>query len=114
MEFHYFWDWNAFNRLIAKITHAFAVSVVGLEGVEWLLPPLIRGEAFHFSNLIGGIDDPKLELTTPHDLVLYVRQIGEAHYLVGLVTMFGAKRFPTYMAVTAKILDLDLILAKIA
>jgi hypothetical protein len=45
------WHWGPFNRLLAKIAHAYAVASLGLDGFEHFLPPLIVGDAPYFSHL---------------------------------------------------------------
>lgn len=107
-------QWAPFARMIAKICHAYAVSVVGLEGMRFYLPELILGTSGHLSHHVGGLSDPTHELKPPHDLGLAIQTFNGAPHIVGRTTLFGANRFPTYEAVVGEILDLDLITRKIS
>ena len=107
-------EWNPFSRMIAKICHAHAVSIIGLTGVTFQLPALIRGESGHLAQFVGGIDQPAYELPAANDLGLGVREIGGKPYLFATTSIFGGRRFPTYQAIVGQIGDLDLILTKIA
>lgn len=102
-----------FSRLIAKTCHAYAVSVVGLEGIEWLLTSFIRGlPTTNFYNLIGCADDDR-RLEPPIDLALDMLEFENDLLLISRVTFLGNNRLPTYEVVVGRILDFDLIIPKI-
>ena len=101
--------WGTFARMIAKICHAYAVSVVGLDGVDFFLPPLIVSPSDYIAHYVGGVDDPEHQLAPPHDLALRVQDIDGRPYLVAFTTILGANRFPTYQCIVGEILNLDLI-----
>lgn len=110
-EFTQTLQWAPFARMIAKIGHAFAVSQVGLQGVEFLLPPIVRGTSAHISSVVGGVAIGK-ELSPGTDLAVATEEIGGRPYLVAYTTIFGNDRFPTYQAVVGPITDLLTIRAK--
>lgn len=107
-------QWVPFLRMIAKICHAYAVSVVGLDGIDFYLPPLIRGETAELAHFVGGIGSSNNALRPPSDLALDITYINDIPHLVGRCTIFGEDLFPTYQAVVGKILDLDLVHEKMA
>lgn len=107
-------QWGPFARMIAKICHAFAVSVVGLEGIDFYLPPLIRGKSDHLAQFVGGVDLEDESLVPPVDLLVTERVVNGQPHLIARTTIFRDRRFPTYEAIVGRILDPDLIRAKIA
>ena len=108
-------QWGPFSRMIAKICHGYAISVLGLEGIEFFLPPLILGASHHLAQFVGGISHPEHALRPPTDisLALFGKPNGEL-YVIGRTTIFGNDRFPTYETVIGRITDRDLISAKMA
>lgn len=113
MKTNFTFRWGPFARMLAKIGHAHAVAELGMEGLEFLLPPIIRGESNHLAYFVGGIEGTALTLSPPHDMGLAITTIGSDSYLVALMTFLG-HRLPTYQVVVAKILDRDLISRKMA
>ncbi|HET6522025.1 MAG TPA: hypothetical protein VFG47_19715, partial [Geminicoccaceae bacterium] len=102
-------DCEAFYRTLAKIGHCFAVGHLGFDAMDYLLPPMILGSSTCYAHYIGSSSD---ELMPPHDLRLGIRQIGETLHAVVETTFFGNRRFPTYQIVCGRVLDLDLIRAR--
>jgi hypothetical protein len=113
-EFTFNLQWHAFSRMIAKICHAFVVGMVGLDGIDFLLPPLIREQSNYLAQFVGGVSATEDALLPPNDLGLALKQVHGGPYIVGRTTMFGNNRFPTYEAVVGKVLDQDLIFTKLA
>jgi hypothetical protein len=113
-EIEFNWHWDAFNRLLAKIGHAFAVAILGMDGFEHFLTPLILGQSAYFSHYIGGVTSQMDELAPPRDLQLGIREIDTQPMVFARTTIFGNRRFPTYEIVVGRITDLDLIRRKIA
>jgi HNH endonuclease len=107
-------QWHPFSRMIAKICHAFVVGMVGLDGIDFLLPPLIREQSNYLAQFVGGVSAPEDALKPPNDLGLAFREIHDGLFIVGRTTMFGNNRFPTYEAVVGKVVDQDLISRNIA
>lgn len=105
------WDWNAFNKTLAKIAHAYTVGVIGIHGSEFLLPALILGSYHHFPYLIGGIESESDVLKPPIDLQLEVRKIRGTSYVIVKVSLFSG-RFPTYQIVSAEVRDLGWVTGK--
>jgi len=54
----------AFNKLLAKIAHGFAVAEFGLDAFDWLLPPYILGTATDIFSVLGGTAPLSLETFT--------------------------------------------------
>lgn len=106
-------EWAPFSRMIAKICHSYVVGIVGLEGIELFLPALIRGESNSLAYYVGGAAASET-LPPEHDLRLVLRGIDGDAYVCAFTTFFGAGRFPTYQSIVGRIVDLDLILTKIA
>lgn len=113
-EFTQTLEWAPFSRMIAKICHAYAISVIGLEGVEFFLPKLIRGESDHLAQFVGGVSNKTDELEPPNDLAVGVQEIRSKPHLFARTTVFGNKRFPTYETIVGRITNLNLIQAKLA
>ena len=45
---------DSFIKTIAKIAHAHAVAVHGLDAAEWFLPPIILGDIAGYEHYIGS------------------------------------------------------------
>ena len=71
----HFYPWTPFAKMIAKISHAYAVALIGLSGVDFLLPPLILGISTHLAHLVGGVSDVTETLSPPNNLALGLREI---------------------------------------
>lgn len=103
------WHWGAFSRLIAKIGHAYTVSVLGLTGWRPLLPPVILGQDECLSHLTGGVTEPSEECQAPNDLVLATVDIGGVIHLVVRMSLLGFGRLPTYQAVVGAVEDWETV-----
>lgn len=106
-------QWAPFARMIAKICHAYAVSQIGLEGIEFYLPPLILGKSDYLGHYIGGLSDPAFGLAPPNDCSLALHTVGGMPHLIGRTTIFGNNRFPTYETIIGRILNIGLVSQKI-
>jgi hypothetical protein len=111
-EAGFFWDWVAFNQLLAKVAHALTIGVCGFEGLEPLLVPMILGKTAHFPYLIGGVPGVAEALPKNLDLAIDCRDIrGVPHVTVKMC--FFAGRFPTYEVVSAAVTDTALVAGRI-
>jgi len=100
-------DWNAYNRVLAKIAHAYTIACLGFRGLQPLLLPIIRGEDGRFPYFIGGVLPPAEALEPHADLELLHREINGDSFICVRIGLLGG-RFPTYEVVSAKVVDMDL------
>jgi len=112
LQTQHFFDWNAFNRLLAKIAHAYSVAVLGFDGLEYLLQPMVRGSYSMFSYLVGRVSAEREILPKGTDLALGIRAIRGEAFLSVKTSLLGG-RTPTYEIVSARITDLPLLEQKI-
>jgi hypothetical protein len=110
-ETNHFFDWNAFNRQLAKIAHALAVATYGFDGLEYLLVPIILGDDGHFPYFIGGVGSPAEALPSDKDAQFVYRDIFGDLYLTIKISFFWG-RSPTYEVVCARITDRALVFSK--
>ena len=101
---HHF-DWDAFNRQLAKIAHCITVAACGSTGLQLLLPDIILGKSCIYSHFIGvivGLSPFKCELA------VFIRSLDSGPYVTCYITLLNGK-LPTYEVISARITDFDLI-----
>lgn len=100
-----------FNLTLAKIGHAAAAAIVGVDGYEPLLTPFIRGTVGYQNSyhLIGGVLSSEETLVANQLIGVTTFQHRSETYLVSRVTLFGQGLFPTYLVVVGRVTDRDLI-----
>jgi hypothetical protein len=109
LEIGHHFAWGPFCRMLAKVAHAYTVGKFGFGGLDFLLPPLIRGDADYLAYLVGGIGEPTIGPVP--DLQLRLRWIGRSPFVTARISLFGG-RLPTYEVVSAEVRDLNLIIPK--
>ena len=89
-------------RALAKIAHAYAVSKVGLDGFEPLLPSIILddptrlGAELNYLDVVSSRLEPEVFLSL-HDVAIYVQRslADKTAYVVCAVRVFSALGLPT-------------------
>ena len=104
-------EWNAFNRQLAKIAHAYAIKELGSGAFEHALAPIILGTSATFSHYIGGV---RVEPVVRYQLALRLGEIGGEAWIVCsifLVLSFDHRGFPTYEVVVGRANDSKTLIA---
>ena len=92
-------DLLSFSRMLAKIGHAYATAVLGIDGFTPLLPKLIRGEISNWSHYVGGYGGKTPNVTSDkemHVLGLEPVEVNGRLYLIGMVRLFSRFGAPSY------------------
>jgi hypothetical protein len=101
-------DWNAFNRQIAKIAHAYAVASAGPGVFDAVLPPLILGQDAYFSHYVGGEDTGASPLLNTHHLELGgIEVTAGMHYAFVRMRLFAFMDLPSYFVVVGRVPNVD-------
>jgi hypothetical protein len=98
-------DSLALSRLVAKISHAFAVAEIGLNGFTPILPPLILGQNTNWSHFVGGteISIPPRTPIEMHSILLEINEPDDARRLVANVRLFSRYGGATYQAIVGSV-----------
>jgi hypothetical protein len=96
-----------FARVLAKISHTITTALVGVDGFEPLLPPLILGKTDKAAYLIGCADAPTPAERPPsgpsmvhHDIaVSAMAENGQRPLLVTKIRLFSFTGAPSYYVV---------------
>lgn len=93
-------DHRPFGRMLAKISHAFAVAQYGLDAFEPLLPSIILGKATNTFHYVGGVTE-----TEPRDIeCLHTLDLRESQgYVLAYVRLFEALGAPAYVIVAGRL-----------
>jgi hypothetical protein len=92
----------AFMRMLAKITHAYAVAEIGMGKFRSLLPDLILGRSNIHSYLIGGDCETPRDPTMVSIVRLGMVAIGNKEYLVAGFSLWPSTNTPQYVAVVGE------------
>lgn len=111
IEIEHTLEWAPFMRVIAKICHSYAISKLGMDGIEFYLPDLIVGKSGHLAYYVGGVSDEASKLDEKTELSVSLVYIDGSPHIVACTTIFGGGRFPTYEAVVGRVTDLAKVLA---
>jgi hypothetical protein len=92
-----------FGLMLAKIAHAYAAAVIGLDKLEPLLPDIVLGRSKALSAFVGGeYAIPAAEPNTLHRLNERRVSLNDRHYAVVDVRLFANLGAPKYQIVVGK------------
>jgi hypothetical protein len=98
------YDPSVFCRMLAKIAHSYAVSIMGLDGFEGYLPNLIMGQQGYIPDLVGGyLDDFPPEDDGPIHHVQLQFLVGPfGPFLAVSIRLFSFLGAPKYLVVVGR------------
>ena len=93
-----------FARMLAKISHSYAVGQLGLHAFRPLLPPLILGESTAAPWLVGGGASAPAPDTEPllHDVWLQKCLTAGVEYVLARIRLFAFVGMPRYHVVVGE------------
>jgi hypothetical protein len=94
---------RSFVRMIAKISHSYAVAYHGLGTFDPLLTKMIRGEPYSIGHLVGGHGEDEPAEPLAHTISLQQKVVGHDRFLVAFVRLFANLGAPRYHAVVGRI-----------
>jgi hypothetical protein len=99
-------DLVSFGRLIAKIGHAYATAVLGVDGFSPLLPDLIIGRTLNWSHYVGAYGR-NIPITTSdqeiHVMALDPVTVDGDIYLACMVRLFSRFGAPAYACAVGRL-----------
>lgn len=107
-------DQRAFNQMLAKIAHSFTAAIIGTDGYEKFLTPIIIGDEPRTYHFIGGTSSEDEIVEPPNILKIEFFYLNLVPYLRVWIRLFPQLNYPTYQVVVGRVTDLDLIVKKIA
>jgi hypothetical protein len=96
-------DFDLIAKQIAKIAHAYAVSIFGLDNITYYLPELIlKKESSELCKYVGSVDETRPANNSFHELKYEVINHNGKKYIVVIVRLFSFTGSPDFQVVVGE------------